>query len=631
MIKRKTAIGVLLAAGALAIAGCNESAKVVRVQPPVLAPTPAPTVATESLPLPATLAYQAPIFADPRPPIDILVSEVQASYDAGVREENSGNNDLAQTDFDHAVKLIVKSGFQADADPRLSKLFDELGTEVSPDEINEAIAADDQAEAQADTQAAPEQPAPIDEIGDLSLPPGDPRLAKMANSELISVRHDLPLTVNDSVLRYLSFFTTQRGRAIVERGIERGGRYDKMIRAVLKQEGLPQDLIYLAQAESAFQPDAVSRAGARGIWQFMPFDGEKYDLDRTYWTDERSDPEKATHAAAQYLRNLYGMFGDWYLAMAAYNSGPLTVARAVERTGYADYWQLQKMHALPVETQNYVPIIIALAMVSKDPGLYGVQVDAQQPMLAEQVKLDHQISLNLVADASGADIEDLHMLNPELLRGMTPNESDFVLNLPAGTKKTFEENIQQVPEDKWTSWRLYAAANGDTLPEIARRYRVALASLETANHLEPHAAVPAGFELNIPAAPPRARLIRYRVQRGDTLERIADRFDVSVEQLRRWNHIYGNHVRRGERLRIYAGGSTEQDSRAKKAARNEEHAEPHYVAARNAETLSHHVRPGETLYSIARRYQTTVSDLRQWNPFLADRGLEAGDILSIER
>lgn len=631
-MNRKTAIGVLFAIGALAMAGCNESAKVVRVQPPALAPTAAPsTNATIALPLPATLAYQAPIYEDPRPPIDILVAKVQASYDDGVQAENSGNDDQAQTDFDHAVRLIVKSGFQADADPRLSKLFDELGKEVSPDEINVAMSADDQAEAQEETQPAPEQPAPIDEIGELSLPAGDPRLAKMANAELISVRHDLPLTVNDSVLRYLSFFTTPRGRAIVERGIERGGRYDAMIRSVLKQEGLPQDLIYLAQAESAFQPDAVSRAGARGIWQFMPFDGEKYDLDRTYWTDERSDPEKATHAAAQYLRNLYGMFGDWYLAMAAYNSGPLTVARAVERTGYADYWRLQKMHALPVETQNYVPIIIALAMVSKDPSLYGVQVNPQKPMAAEQVKLDHQINLNLVADASGADVEDLRMLNPELLRGMTPNESDFVLNLPAGTKKTFEENIQQVPEDKWTSWRLYAAANGDTLPEIARRYRVTLASLETANHLEAHAVVPAGFELNIPGPPPRARLIRYRVQRGDTLERIADRFDVSVEQLRRWNHIYGNHVRRGARLRIYAGILAEEQSRPKKAAREEHRSEPHYVAARTEETLSHHVRPGETLYSIARRYQTTVSDLRQWNPFLADRGLQAGDVLSIER
>jgi peptidoglycan lytic transglycosylase D len=623
----KAAIWAMLVAGTVVMAGCEQTAtKMVRVQPPVAAPLPAPDYASMALPLPQNPAYQLPISSDPRPPIDILVAEVQASYDAGVQEETAGNSDQAQIDFDHAVKLIVKSGFQADSDPRLSKLFDELGEEVNPDEINVAV-ANDQSDAQ-----APVLPAPIDEIDDLSLPAGDPRLAMKAESELISVRHDLPLTVNDSVLRYLSFFTTPKGRAIVERGLERGGRYEAMIRGVLKQEGLPQDLIYLAQAESAFQPDAVSRAGARGLWQFMPFDGEKYDLDRTYWTDERSDPEKATHAAAQYLRNLYGMFGDWYLAMAAYNSGPLTVTRAVEHTGYADFWQLQKMRALPVETQNYVPIIIALALVSKDPSLYGVQVDPEKPLPADQVKLDHQISLNLVADASGADVDDLRMLNPELLRGLTPNEPAFVLNLPAGTKKTFEGNIEQVPEDKWTSWRLHAAADGETIPEIARRYRVSLTALETANHLEPHAVVPAGFELNIPAPPPRARLIRYRVQRGDTLERIADRFDVSVEELKRWNHIRGSHLRRGARLRIYAGGVTEEESRARKSAGGER-SEGRYTARTSggAQTLAHHVKPGETLYSIARQYQTTVSDLREWNPFLADRELQAGDVLSIER
>ncbi len=631
MMKRKTAIWTILAAGVLVVAGCNESAKVVRVQPPANAPMPASAYASVALPLPANLTYQEPISEDPRPPIDILVAEVQASYDAGVREENAGNDDQAQADFDQAVKLIVKSGFQADADPRLSKLFDELGKEVNPDEMNAAMAGDDQADA--DEQTAPAAPAPIDEIDDLSLPAGDPRLAQKVESELISVHHDLPLTVNDSVLRYLSFFTTPRGRTIVERGLERGGRYSAMIRSVLKQEGLPQDLIYLAQAESAFQPDAVSRAGARGIWQFMPFDGEKYDLNRTYWTDERSDPVKATHAAARYLRNLYGVFGDWYLVMAAYNSGPLTVARAIQRTGYADYWKLQQMRALPVETQNYVPIILALALVSKDPALYGVQVDPEKPIPAEQVKLDHQISLKLAADASGADVEELRALNPELLRGLTPKDPGFVLNLPAGTKKTFEENIQQVPEDKWTSWRLHTAVNGETLPDIARQYGVTVASIEAANHLEPHAAIPAGVLLTIPArAVPE--MFYYQVRRGDTLGRIAGRFHVTVADLKEWNHIRGNYIRLGAHLRIYSRREVAETFDSRPGVGRREHASLRKVAAHSrsmAGTVAHHVRPGETLYSIARQYQTTVSDLREWNPFLADRGLQAGDVLSIER
>jgi len=624
-MKSKTAIWAAFLAGILVAGGCNDSTKIVRVQVPAAAPTAAPAYAVAALPLPSNRIYQAPISEDPRPAIDILVSAVQASYDAGVQQENAGNNEQAQTDFDHAVNLIVKSGFQADADPRLSNLFDELGEEVSPDEINVAVANQ-----QTETQA-PVPPAPIDELDDLTLPAADPRLAMKAESELISVRHDLPLTVNDSVLRYLSFFTTPRGRAIVERGLERGGRYSPMIRNVLKQEGLPQDLIYLAQAESAFQPDAVSRAGARGIWQFMPFRGEEYDLERSYWVDERSDPVKATRAAAEHLRDLYGMFGDWYLVMAAYNGGPLTVARAIERTGYADFWQLQKMHALPVETQNYVPIIIALALVSKDPGLYGVQVDPEKPLLTDKVTLDHQISLRLAADAAGVDPDELHALNPELLRGLTPNEPNFVLNIPVGTTQTFEQNIKQVPVDKWTSWRLYAAGDGETLPEIAHRYRVSLSALESANHLDSDAAVPAGLMLDVPAAPPVARLIRYRVQRGDTLDRIAEKFDVSVSELKRWNHIYGNHVRRGERLRIYAGEMAVEDSHwTEREEKPAERTVAEHVPTRSSR-VAHRVRPGETLYSIARQYQITVSDLRQWNPFLHDRGLEAGDILSIQR
>jgi membrane-bound lytic murein transglycosylase D len=563
----------------------------------------------------------------PRPAIDVLVENVQSDYDVGQREYKAGNLDTAQADFDHAVDRILKSGFQAGADPRLGKLFDQLSGVVDSDEINAIEGNDEEEEAE-----APASPAPIDEIEDMTLPAGDPRLAAKAESELIRVHHDLPLTVNESVLQYLSFFTTPRGRAIVEHGLDRAGRYSDMIRRVLAQEGVPQDLIYLAQAESAFQPDAVSRAGARGIWQFMAPRGEEYDLDRSYWVDERSDPEKATRAAAQHFRDLYAMFGDWYLVMAAYNSGPLTVARAVQHTGYADFWQLQKLNALPKQTQNYVPIILALALVAKDPALYGVQVSPEKPEPAEAMRLDHPIDLHLVADASGTDFDDLRMLNPELLRSVTPNAPDFTLKVPAGATKTFEENIAQVPQDKWTSWRLHEMEGGETLADVARQYRVTISAIETANHLEPHASVPSGFLLTVPTAPVRVHWVRYRVERGDTLPGIAERFDVTVAQLKRWNHIRGSRVSRGVHLRIYAGA---QDSEPSARSRSAETTgvSTKTVSAENRPTqgLEHRVKAGETLYSIARVYQTSVSSLREANPFLADRELQAGDVLTIQQ
>jgi len=528
--------------------------------------------------------------------------------------------------------VILTSGFQKDSDPRLAKLFDEIGDAVPSEDL--AVTKEDAVD-QGENSDTPSQPAPIDEIADLNLPAGDPSLAVKAERELIVVPHDLPLTVNDSVLQYLSFFTTTRGRAIVSRGLDRAGRYNEMIRRVLKEEGVPQDLIYLAQAESAFQPDAVSRAGARGIWQFMPFRGEEYDLSRSYYVDDRSDPEKATRAAARHLRDLYGMFGDWYLVMAAYNSGPLNVVKAIQRTGYADFWELQKRRVLPKQTQNYVPIILALALVAKQPQLYGVQVDPEKPPVVDTVSMTHAIDLHLVADASGADLDDLRQLNPELLRTVTPNGPGFHLNLPAGAAKGFEENIQQVPAEKWTSWRLHSTIDGETLADVAKHYRVTVGALESANHLEPHATVPTGFLLNVPTAPPVIHLVHYRVQRGDTLEGIADRFDVTVAELKRWNHISGDHVARGLHLRIYAGSgeSAETSPGRSKSAQNEPSG-LHNVSARSADTsktVEHHVKAGETVYSIAREYGTTVSAIRGANSFLADRPLQAGDVLMIQR
>ena len=632
-MKRRAIIWVSLAAAAIALAGCEETAtKEVHVRPPATAPAPAPAADFARQPLPFSSRPIDPSSQAfyPRPTIDILVDKVQAGLDAGEQALQAGNAQQAQTDFDHTVDLILTSGFQKDSDPRLAKLFDEIGDAVPSEDLNVAVRV-----ANDDESDTPSEPAPIDEIADLTLPAGDPSLAVKAEKELISVPHDLPLTVNDSVLQYLSFFTTTRGRAIVSRGLDRAGRYNDMIRGVLKQEGVPQDLIYLAQAESAFQPEAVSRAGARGIWQFMPFRGEEYDLERSYYVDDRSDPEKATRAAARHLRDLYGMFGDWYLVMAAYNSGPLNVAKAIQRTGYADFWELQKRRVLPKQTQNYVPIILALALVAKQPQLYGVQVDPEKPPQVETVSLVHPIDLHLVADASSADLDDLRLLNPELLRNVTPNLSGFQLKLPAGTAKSFEENIQQVPEDKWTSWRLHSTETDETLADIARHYRVTVPAIEAANHLEAHATLPPGFLLNVPTAPPTVHLVRYRVQRGDTLAGIADRFDVTVAELKRWNHISGNHVPRGAHLRIYAGSESAQSSDGKSKSAEERTANGlQNVAARNSEetkTLEHHVKQGETVYSIAREYGTTVSAIREANTFLADRPLQAGDVITIQR
>jgi peptidoglycan lytic transglycosylase D len=630
----------IAAVATLSLAACNDtvSSKQVKARPSAATPAPVPAFVHESLPFPEHTVSLTSLY-DTRPAIDVLIDKVQVIFNTAQKEYKSGDFDKAHADYDRAVELMLASGFQVDSDPRLSDLFDQIGETLHSYERSAQQDADEEEEGTG-------TPAPIDALADMTLPPGDPRLAGQAEKELMRVPHDLPLTVNDSVLQYLSFFSTPRGRATVEHGLDRSGRYNDMIRRVLKEEGVPQDLMYLAQAESAFQPTAVSRAGARGLWQFMPFRGEEYDLDRTYYVDERSDPEKATRAAARHMRDLYDMFGDWYLVMAAYNSGPMNVVKAVERTGYADFWELQKRHALPKQTQNYVPIIIALALVAKDPSLYGVQVAPEKPAPVDVIHPAHAIDLRLVADATGADLDDLRELNPEMLRSVTPSDPNFELKLPAGYGEKLLNVINQVPEDKWTTWRLHTVEQGETIADIARHYHVTVAGIESANHLEAHAVVPAGFMLNVPAAPPAVRLVHYRVVRGDTLEGIAERFDVSVSQLKRWNNIHGASVPRGSRLKIYAGGSPDDSAHAHAGAKSASHPADDGDSAVTVRKVSstattgagekpasveHHVKQGETLYSIAHAYKTSVESIRQANSFLDERPLKAGDVLTIQR
>jgi membrane-bound lytic murein transglycosylase D len=627
-MKSKLVLCTGLALSAVIFGGCDDalSSKQAKARPPAATPAPALAENREPLPFPDQ-SVTLPSFYDQRPALDILIAKVQVSFNAAEKEYKAGEFDKARADYDRAVALIVASGYQSDSDPRLSDLIDQIGETLHSYDVNARQDAGDEEE-------NPSAPAPIDELTDLTLPAGDPRLAAIAEKELMRVQHDLPLTVNSAVLQYLSFFSTPKGRATVAHGLDRSGRYNDMVRRVLKEEGVPQDLMYLAQAESAFQPTAVSKAGARGLWQFMPFRGEEYELDRTFWVDERSDPEKATRAAARHMRDLYDMFGDWYLVMAAYNAGPMNVVKGVERTGYADFWELSRLHALPKQTQNYVPIIIALALVGKDPALYGVEVAPEKPAATDVIYPKHSIDLHLVADATGADIDDLRSMNPELLRNVTPNDPNFGLKLPAGYGGKFQDNIGQVPQDKWTSWRLHKVESGETLGDIARHYRVTVPAIELANHLELHATVPAGFMLNIPAAPPIVRLVHYRVVRGDTLEGIAERFDVTVAELKRWNNIHGSSAPRGSRLRIYAGGSPDDSSRSKvKSAQSVPGpADPQNVSA--GETYltgprQHRVKQGETLYSIAHAYKVSVDNLREANPFLAERPIQPGDLLAI--
>ena len=549
---------ILFAAG---FVGCEDAGKKpvqARVPALTLAPTANKAQAPPTLPpLPLTSPSRRPLVSL-LPPVpggrEYLIQKVQEKFASGEQNFKAGHLEAARKDFDEAVDWMLESGYDPNGDPKLSELFHHVVDTVYAYELQAFRAGDGFSE-------APAVPAPIDEVAEMTFPV-DPRLKERAEQAAKNFSHDLPLTVNDQVLSFLNFFQTPRGRAIVETGLRRGGRYREMIARVLQEEGLPQDLIYLAQAESAFQPLALSRAGARGIWQFVAYRGHEYGLRHTWWVDERQDPEKATHAAAQHLRDLYKLFGDWYLAMAAYNCGPGNVQKGIERTGYADFWELYKRNVLPRETRNYVPIIIALTLIAKDAAHYSIQADPEAPVPTDIVKPGRAIDLRLVAETIDVDVETLRSLNPSLLRLATPDDSSFELHLPLGTAGKFSAEIADIPPDKWVSWRRHRVEAGETLASIAKKYHVTAAAVADANNLERNEALDAGEKLIIPATQPQSetkrRLVSYRVRRGDTLGGIADRFSVSPEDVRKWNRLRSNRVGRGMVLRMYTiGGAPE--------------------------------------------------------------------------
>jgi membrane-bound lytic murein transglycosylase D len=549
----------LLAGMAVAAGGCEDAAKNgVQARVPALAPAHSAAgqvpANVRELPLPKLSPQWLEAMALRVPsPKEYLIAQVEAKFASGEQNYKAGHLEAARHDFDEAVDWMLTSGYDPNSDPKLNELFHRVVDTVYGYELQAFRAGDG-------FQEAPAVPAPIDEVAEMTFPV-DPRLKARAEEAAKNISHDMPLTVNDEVLSFLNFFQTPRGRAIVETGLRRSGRYREMIARVLHEEGVPQDLIYLAQAESAFQPLALSRAGARGIWQFVAYRGMEYGLRHTWWIDERQDPEKATRAAAQHLRDLYGQFGDWYLAMAAYNCGPGNVQKGIERTGYADFWELYKRNVLPRETRNYVPIILALTLIAKDAAHYGIQVDPEQPVPTDVVKPGRAIDLRLVAETIDVDVDTLRNLNPALLRLATPDDPSFEMHLPLGTAERFSAEIADIPADKWVSWRRHRIEAGETLTSIAKKYRVTPAAISDANNLDRHAALDVGEKLIIPAAAPaesKSRLVRYRVRKGDTLGGIADRFSVPTEDVRKWNHMSTNHVSRGMVLRIYTvGGAPE--------------------------------------------------------------------------
>ncbi len=334
--------------------------------------------------------------------------------------------------------------------------------------------------------------------------------------------------------------------------LERAGKYKAMIQQVLKEESVPQDLIYLAVAESGFQPQALNaRSGAGGMWQFMPTGA--YGLTRNGFFDERFDPEKSSRAYARYIKSLYGQFGDWYLAMAAYDWGPGNIQKAVQRTGYADFWELYRRNAMPKETRAYVPQILAAVIMAKNPEKYGLdKVVPDQPVLYDTVNVGYAIDLRLAADVTGSTVAELVALNPSLLRLTTPRDLSFDLHIPPGTRQLFNDRLKDIPEDRRASWRFHIVKPGETLDGIATALHGHASEIAATNGISAQDPMGVDDELVVPVAAANGgdNPSRYTTRRGDTLVTVADRFNVTVDELRRWNKLTSGSLAPGHAMYV---------------------------------------------------------------------------------
>ncbi|MGD0787831.1 MAG: transglycosylase SLT domain-containing protein [Terracidiphilus sp.] len=533
-----------LAVLALSLAGCDPSQPGgAPVRPPAQATAPA-------LPAPPQAAQPAaPALPPPLTPeeqrVRLLIQQVDQAYAFGEAAYRKGNLAEAKVEFDRAVDLMLTSGIDIKGDSRLQDEFDRIVDGVNALEM-EALK-------QGDGFAPKVEPSPAEVASDVTFEV-DPNIVAKAKTELATTKSDLPLVVNDYVAAYIDFFAnTQRGHNTLLHSFQRAGRYKAMIQRVMAEEGVPQDLIYLAVAESGFQPRALNRrSGAGGMWQFMPH-GD-YGLARNPYVDERFDPEKSTRAYARYMKFIYNQLGDWYLSMAGYDWGAGNVQRAVQKTGYADVWELYKRNNLPAETKNYVPEILAAIIIANHPTQYGFdEVTLDPPVLTDTVTINYSVDLRLVSDIVGAPIDEVMALNPSVLRMTTPPDAAFDLHLPAGTATLFGQRIEAIPAAKRNAWRYRRVAAEDTLASVAREYSVPEAALAAANQLRASDSLQGVEALAIPLAPvaaPSTRMVLYTTRKGDTLVTIADRFGVSLNQLRRWNNIAGIKVEPGRRLHV---------------------------------------------------------------------------------
>jgi membrane-bound lytic murein transglycosylase D len=552
--------------GALLIAGCVSAPRTatVKVVPESAAPVPA----------------AAPIQEPKADPVTVLIAASDKHFEEGRKELALGHLEGAKVEFDLALDTLLESTEGARGNPRLREHFDRLVDRISVLEQAALTTGDGFSETKS-------EPAVIDEL--LAIETFESATPKAATAETVQAdlqltTHDIPIPTNDRVLRYVELFQG-RLREFLTEGLSRGVQYLPMIQSTFRAEGLPLDLAYIPLIESAFKPSALSRAKARGVWQFMRGTALENGLKADWYLDERADPVKATQAAAKYLKTLHGVFEDWHLAMASYNGGPGRVKRALTRSRKIDFWELSaSTRYLPRETRDYVPMILAAIIIAKNPVQYGFEITPMTAPLTETVSVPPALDLRRVAEWAGVPMDEIQSLNPEFRRWTTPiKKGEYSIKVPAGTADKVRDGLATSGPSQLNAMQTHTVKRGETLATIARKLQVSRADLAEANYLKVTSRVAVGARLIIPRMPSAALLARasagelesaaetivadvlkettplastvtprrtYQVKRGDTLSAIARKTGTTITQLKNWNKLRSTNLKVGTRLLI---------------------------------------------------------------------------------
>ena len=508
-------------------------------------------------------------------------------------------------------------------------------------------------------------------------------------------KYDFPIMVNKQVLYYLELFQGKQ-RNYFTQWLARSSIYRPHIEAELKKAGLPSDLVFLAMIESGYNPSAYSPAKACGLWQFIEGTGSRYGLRIDPWIDERRHPEKATKAAVHYLSNLYAQFGDWYLAVAAYNAGGKKIDTALKTINANDFWEIAASEGIFMETKRYVPKLIAAIIIARNPERYGfTDIAYKQPQQYETITVPGGVSLDAVAATANTTTKELRALNNELRKGLTPPKSKYTLCIPVGTKDLVADNLSKLRPVTTTVYTTHTVKKDETLDSICSQYNISKTTLLKANNLRT-AHLPKGLRLQIPSTATkyvlakdkqspeehvaknsgkeqRQQVVKYTLKPDETLVSVAKRYHVSLQQIQQWNHIsHPTKLKQGQQLTLYpapaepvsagkpenaavaakvavAGSAKEHSAAAAvpslEAAKKQHIAKTQHPAGNQksaghpavaAQTAKEHpptwyvVKSGDTLTTIAKKFQSSPEKIRGWNK-LSGNALQTGDKLIVKK